>query len=75
MIYMLDKMVGKIMYWLKPGVGIKRWCVLLGSGVLFLSVAIAIVMVRYYYTSLMVSNGYLGVGSVWATVTLLIHTY
>ncbi len=72
MIYMSNKMVSKIIYWLKPGVGIKRWCVLLGCGVLFLSVAIAIVIVRYYYTFLMKSNGYLGVGSIWATVTLLV---
>ena len=72
MIYMLDKMVGKIMYWLKPGVGIKRWCVLLGSGVLLLSVAIAIVMVRFYHIFLIQSNGYLKVGLVWATVTVLL---
>jgi len=59
-------------YWLKPGVGVKRWCVLLGLGVLFVSIAIAMVIVRYYYPALIRLDIDLAGTVVWTRVVLLL---
>ena len=69
---MLDKFVSRMSYWLKPGVGVKRWCVLLGLGVLFVSIAIAMVIVRYYYLALIRLDIDLAGTVVWTRVVLLL---
>ena len=69
---MLDKFVSRMSYWLKPGVGVKRWCVLLGLGVLFVSIAIAMVIVRYYYPALIRLDIDLAGTVVWTRVVLLL---
>tara|TARA_B100000029_G_scaffold286583_1_gene280350 strand:- start:18966 stop:20246 length:1281 start_codon:yes stop_codon:yes gene_type:complete len=69
---MSDKMFTKVMYWLRPGVGIKRWCVLLGLGVLLLAIAIAMVILRYYYPVLNDSNIYLRGDFIWTRAVLLL---
>ena len=69
---MLDKFVSRMSYWLKPGVGVKRWCVLLGLGVLFVSIAIAMVILRYYYPALIRLDIDLAGTVVWTRVVLLL---
>ncbi len=69
---MLNKFVSRMSYWLKPGVGVKRWCVLLGLGVLFVSIAIAMVIVRYYYPALIRLDIDLAGTVVWTRVVLLL---
>ena len=69
---MSDKMFTKVMYWLRPGVGIKRWCVLLGLGVLLLAIAIAMVILRYYYPVLNDSNIYLRGNFIWTRAVLVL---
>ena len=66
------KIFATLVYWLKPGIGIKRWCVLLGSGVAILSVSIAFVGVEYYQFVPIKSETDTGVLPVWGRVILLV---
>ena len=52
--------------------GIKRWCVLLGLGVLLLAIAIAMVILRYYYPVLNDSNIYLRGDFIWTRAVLVL---
>jgi uncharacterized cofD-like protein len=68
----MNKMFAVLAYWLKPGIGIKRWCVLFGLGVAILSVTIAFVIVEYYQFVSNVSDEYAKVLPVWILVILLV---
>ena len=66
------KIFATLVYWLKPGIGIKRWCVLLGSGVAIISVTVAFVSVEYYQFIPITSKTDTGVLPVWGRVILLV---
>jgi len=67
----MDKMFAMLVNWLKPGLGIKRWCVLLGSGVAILSASIGFIIVEHYQFVSIVSDAYTGL-PVWRSITLVV---
>ena len=68
----MNKIFSVLAYWLKPGIGIKRWYVLFASGVAILSVTITFVIIEYYQFVPNVSNIYASVLPVWVLVILLV---
>ncbi|MEI6221451.1 MAG: gluconeogenesis factor YvcK family protein [bacterium] len=47
--------------WMQPGIGIKRWVVMIGAGLIFVSLGIAMLLVNFYRTV-----GFSGVAGVFA---------